>query len=222
MRVMFNVAAGLLCAVASLGLLFWAYPWSIYYGNFTFAYGITLRSYVIMALLIGALVWIAMSISSRFLRLKPSTEALFTGLVTIFALILISLMLGPSGANIPETRISGIFFSEFKFMNFIADVALPSSCSAGEPPGALQRQVLAGMATIAEDRARNFRSWLKREADLRGYRTLRDAIAEYLSTSRGVLCTAKQIAEYQINRSPTLEARIALFTSVCLIFELRY
>jgi len=131
MRAIFNVVAGLLCAAASLGLLFWAYPWSIYYGNFTFGYGFTLRSYVIMALLIGALVLIAMLISFQLLRLKPSAEAMFTGLVTIFGLILVSLLLGPSGANIPGTRISGIFFSEFKFINFIADVALPSSCMAG-------------------------------------------------------------------------------------------
>jgi GntR family transcriptional regulator / MocR family aminotransferase len=46
---------------------------------------------------------------------------------------------------------------------------------------------------IAASRARNFRSWLKKEADRRGYRPLRDAIAEYLRTSRGVRCTAAQI-----------------------------
>lgn len=46
---------------------------------------------------------------------------------------------------------------------------------------------------IAADRARNFRSWLKKEADRRGYRPLRDGIAEYLRTSRGVRCTAEQI-----------------------------
>ena len=46
---------------------------------------------------------------------------------------------------------------------------------------------------IAAHRARNFRSWLKREADRRGYRPLRDVIAEYLRTSRGVRCTAEQI-----------------------------
>ena len=130
MKVRFNVATGLLCAAASLGLLFWAYPWSVYYGNFTFGYGFTLRTYVIMALLIGVIVCAAVSIASQFLRLKPSAIALVTGLVTVIALILASFMFGPSGANIPGTRISGIFFSEFKFINFIADVALPSSCLA--------------------------------------------------------------------------------------------
>ncbi|WP_158748995.1 PLP-dependent aminotransferase family protein [Acidobacterium sp. S8] len=46
---------------------------------------------------------------------------------------------------------------------------------------------------IAANRARNFRSWLKTEADRRGYRPLRDAIAEYLRTSRGVRCSSEQI-----------------------------
>ena len=43
------------------------------------------------------------------------------------------------------------------------------------------------------ERARNFKSWLKSEEDGRGYRPLRQAIAEYLRTSRGVRCNADQI-----------------------------
>jgi GntR family transcriptional regulator/MocR family aminotransferase len=46
---------------------------------------------------------------------------------------------------------------------------------------------------IAADRARNFRSWLRTEDDGRGYRPLRDAIAEYLRASRGVRCSSEQI-----------------------------
>ncbi len=46
---------------------------------------------------------------------------------------------------------------------------------------------------IAADRARHFRSWLKKETDRRGYQPLRDAIAEYLRTSRAVRCTAEQV-----------------------------
>jgi GntR family transcriptional regulator / MocR family aminotransferase len=46
---------------------------------------------------------------------------------------------------------------------------------------------------IAAERGRKIRSWLVNEADRRGYRPLRDAIAEYLRTSRGVRCTAEQI-----------------------------
>jgi GntR family transcriptional regulator / MocR family aminotransferase len=46
---------------------------------------------------------------------------------------------------------------------------------------------------IAADRGRKFRSWLANEVDRHGYKPLRDAIAEYLRTSRGVRCTAEQI-----------------------------
>src|SRR6202046_3500998 len=64
---------------------------------------------------------------------------------------------------------------------------------------------------IAADRARNFRSWLKKEADGRGYRPLRDAIAEYLRTSRGVRCTAEQIVLVSgIQQALDLLARLLL------------
>ncbi len=46
---------------------------------------------------------------------------------------------------------------------------------------------------IAARRARNFRSWLETEDDGRGYRPLREAIADYLGSSRGVRCTPDQI-----------------------------
>jgi GntR family transcriptional regulator / MocR family aminotransferase len=46
---------------------------------------------------------------------------------------------------------------------------------------------------IAAERARHFGSWLKTDEDGRGYRPLRQAIAEYLRTSRGVRCNADQI-----------------------------
>ena len=64
---------------------------------------------------------------------------------------------------------------------------------------------------IAADRARNFRSWLKKEADRRGYRPLRDAIAEYLRTSRGVRCTAEQVVIVSgIQQALDLLARLLL------------
>jgi GntR family transcriptional regulator / MocR family aminotransferase len=64
---------------------------------------------------------------------------------------------------------------------------------------------------VAADRARNFRSWIKKEADGRGYRPLRDAIAEYLRTSRGVRCTAEQIVLVSgIQQALDLLARLLL------------
>jgi GntR family transcriptional regulator/MocR family aminotransferase len=64
---------------------------------------------------------------------------------------------------------------------------------------------------IAADRAHHFRSWLKKEADRRGYQPLRDAIAEYLRTSRGVRCTAEQIVLVSgIQQALDLLARLLL------------
>jgi GntR family transcriptional regulator / MocR family aminotransferase len=64
---------------------------------------------------------------------------------------------------------------------------------------------------IASQRAHNFGSWLKKEADPRGYRPLRDAIAEYLRTSRGVRCTAEQIVIVSgIQQALDLLARLLL------------
>ncbi|HEX4770910.1 MAG TPA: PLP-dependent aminotransferase family protein [Bryobacteraceae bacterium] len=46
---------------------------------------------------------------------------------------------------------------------------------------------------LAARRARSFSSWLQVEDSGRGYLPLREAIAEYLGSSRGVTCTADQI-----------------------------
>jgi GntR family transcriptional regulator/MocR family aminotransferase len=48
-------------------------------------------------------------------------------------------------------------------------------------------------ARIAARRARNFRSWLQTNDDGRGYRPLREAIADYLGSSRGVRCSSSQV-----------------------------
>ena len=48
-------------------------------------------------------------------------------------------------------------------------------------------------ARIVARRARRFRSWLQEKDDGRGYRPLREAVAHYLGSSRGVQCDADQI-----------------------------
>jgi GntR family transcriptional regulator / MocR family aminotransferase len=64
---------------------------------------------------------------------------------------------------------------------------------------------------IAASRARHFRSWLNEEADRRGYGPLREAIAEYLRTSRGVRCAAEQIVIVSgIQQALDLLARLLL------------
>jgi GntR family transcriptional regulator / MocR family aminotransferase len=46
---------------------------------------------------------------------------------------------------------------------------------------------------LAARRARSFRTWLQTDDDGRGYRPLREAIADYLGSSRGVRCSSDQV-----------------------------
>ena len=46
------------------------------------------------------------------------------------SLSLIAFLLGPAGFDVPGTRLNGIFFSEWKFLNFIFMVAAPASIAA--------------------------------------------------------------------------------------------
>lgn len=61
----------------------------------------------------------------------------------------------------------------------------------GEP--ALTEFPVRVWARLMARRARRFDSWLRAEDDGRGFRPLREAIAQYLSASRGARCTADQI-----------------------------
>lgn len=66
------------------------------------------------------------------------------------------------------------------------------------PPFGMSDPALAEFPTeiwgrIAAKRARAFRSWLREKDDGRGYGPLREAIAQYLGSSRGVRCTADQV-----------------------------
>jgi len=49
-------------------------------------------------------------------------------------------------------------------------------------------------ARIAANRLRQLPAWLEEKDDGRGYRPLREAVADYLATSRGVKCNAGQVA----------------------------
>jgi hypothetical protein len=117
----------------SIGLLQLTYPWRIYFGNFSFGAPITLFSYFIVALLmtlIGGMLapWIAKkSVSTDFGRISVGVIACL-----FLLLVLTGIFCGPGLClDIPGTRVQGIFFSEFKFLNFIFCVALPFSFLVG-------------------------------------------------------------------------------------------
>jgi GntR family transcriptional regulator/MocR family aminotransferase len=64
---------------------------------------------------------------------------------------------------------------------------------------------------IAAKRARTIRSWLKEEDDGLGYRPLREAIAHYLGSSRGVRCSADEVVIVSgVQQALDLLARVLL------------
>lgn len=64
---------------------------------------------------------------------------------------------------------------------------------------------------LAARRARSFRSWLHTEDEGRGYRPLREAIAQYLASSRGVRCAPDQIVVVSgVQQALDLLARLLL------------
>jgi GntR family transcriptional regulator/MocR family aminotransferase len=64
---------------------------------------------------------------------------------------------------------------------------------------------------ISIRRARSFRAWLRTADDGRGYRPLREAIADYLASSRGVRCTPHQVVVVSgVQQALDLLARLLL------------
>lgn len=111
--------------VAALLVLAIAYPWSTYYGNFTFGWWPTLSPYLILSLFLAAV-----AASTSRLRQSPRTAInrdLMAFFILLVATVMLALLFGPGRVNVPGTRIRGIFFSEWKFVSFIAIVATPLS-----------------------------------------------------------------------------------------------
>jgi hypothetical protein len=118
---------GVLAFLAALGALQVVYPWSTYYGNFNFGWWPTAVSYVIVAALpafVGALTMLALL---RARSLSTTVRAVGSGVITFIVAVVLALLFGPGGVSIPGTRVRGIFFSEWRFLNFVFLVAGPVS-----------------------------------------------------------------------------------------------
>ena len=131
-----NIRRGLVIGFSSslvcIGLLFLVYPWSIYYGNFDFGRGITLVSYLLLAISIGAIEAAVICLLSLCKEMPAAGQCILTGIVSFTALFAVSIFLGPGGTDLFHTRVGGIFFSEWKFVTFDFEVALPiSTLNAG-------------------------------------------------------------------------------------------
>ncbi len=122
-----------ICWTFTIGLLYWQYPWSTYYGQFRFGWRETMASYVVLAsVMAGIGCWLSPLVSNRLLT-RTSSWAALAGLgfaLTLVSLVVLAISFGPYGLSIPGTRIRGIFFAEWKFVNFILYCAIPFAITA--------------------------------------------------------------------------------------------
>jgi hypothetical protein len=118
----------------SVALLMLTFRVDLYLKNFTFGAVRTLGSYFVLAFLLTAMAtYLAPWIVSHLLPNVETggwTDVIMTALIAFGLFCAMSLSFGPLGADFPGTRTRGIFFAEWKFVNFVFYDALPLSLIA--------------------------------------------------------------------------------------------
>lgn len=118
--------------VLSLGILFAAYPWSIYHLNFKFPWQRTLVSYIALAILTtiacSVIPWWATTkwITKLSVHGDPGAGGIFFSVCCV-GLLILTMIFGGIGLalDIPGTRVHGIFFAEWEFITFLIYVGTP-------------------------------------------------------------------------------------------------
>jgi hypothetical protein len=123
LRIARGAEVGITAAIASAALLLWSYPYSAY-GVFNYSHTTTAAAYVLLALLVGLVGALARVLMQRS-PASPLRTGIVTGLVFFVGLVVMSVVLGPLGVGVSVVALRGHFFSEWEFVTFIADVALP-------------------------------------------------------------------------------------------------
>lgn len=121
--------SGVVAFAVALLLLQIEYPWSTY-AAFNFSKGITLASYLLAAVIVAATAAIATVFCLRAFKRSLLLSAVMCCAVMFVSLSMIAFLLGPAGFDVSGTRLNGIFFSEWKFLDFIFMVAAPASIAA--------------------------------------------------------------------------------------------
>jgi hypothetical protein len=120
-----RIAITFLFYVITCGLLMVKFRVDEYLRNFSFPYPMTIASYLVVAVLVTSISMGIAPLVSKWLAKKESV--LLTSFVSFVLLVVVSILFGPYGLDLPGIRVQGIFFSEWKFTNFIFYDALPLS-----------------------------------------------------------------------------------------------
>jgi len=109
--------------VASIVLLMLTFRIDEYSRNSILSKASTIASYVILAVLLTFVAsFVAPAVTQLLfpgLRGRGVANAMATAGMIFLLFCVISALFGPLGLDIPGTRIRGIFFSEWKFINFV-------------------------------------------------------------------------------------------------------
>ena len=120
-----------ICIAVVFGELHMFYPWDVYFGNFYFSWWKTMLSYVILSIITGIIGAILIPlVIHKILSRSRSRNVLNVGIMTFAVLLIIAILFGMCGFTIPNTRVRGIFFAEWKFLIYIFQITFPFSLFA--------------------------------------------------------------------------------------------
>ena len=108
-------------------LIMLAYSPTTYFRYFDFPFVVTFASYVIVYLMVLAVTVLAAPMVGRRMRRTAISRVIIEGAIATVSFAALSVVCGMTGFNPPHTRVHGIFFSEWKFMNFFFYVGLPTA-----------------------------------------------------------------------------------------------
>jgi hypothetical protein len=119
----------------SIALLTLTFRIDEYLRNSTLSQTSTIVSYVIVALLVSVIAAYVAPWTARLLFPSLPTggwaHATTTAGISFLIFCLVSALFGPLGVDVPGTRVRGIFFSEWKFTNFILYDGVPLAILSG-------------------------------------------------------------------------------------------
>lgn len=120
--------------LVSLALLMLTFRLDEYLQNTMLSKTSTVLSYSVLAFLLTIIAaYLAPWSAHLFSKLSKGSwiDVLTTAGISFALFCLLSLFFGPLGLNLPGTRIRGVFFSEWKFTNFIVYDAVVLAFFAG-------------------------------------------------------------------------------------------